>query len=107
VGSFRHILTSQLLSFQDADLTWGDNRTYPELTKCFQDTALLWLPNIFLWLATPIYSYVLFCQKEQPIAWNWKSLSKLVSDSIDDDDDDDVDGNAATFSVLLMRIVKR
>lgn len=67
---------------KDHNLTWGNDRNYPEFTKCFQDTLLLWLPNIFIWLATPVYLLALRSIKDEPTPWNWKSISKLVRLSI-------------------------
>lgn len=42
-----------------ADPFWDWNRTWhtanPDLTQCFQNTVLVWLPCFYLWLCAPIY----------------------------------------------------
>ncbi|XP_072275072.1 multidrug resistance-associated protein 1-like isoform X1 [Pyxicephalus adspersus] len=39
--------------FWDANLTWYTEN--PDFTKCFQNTFLVWIPCIYLWLCFPIY----------------------------------------------------
>ncbi|XP_051905539.1 multidrug resistance-associated protein 1 isoform X2 [Hippocampus zosterae] len=39
--------------FWDWDRSW--NTTKPDFTECFQNTVLVWLPCIYLWLCAPIY----------------------------------------------------
>ncbi|XP_019740371.1 multidrug resistance-associated protein 1 isoform X1 [Hippocampus comes] len=39
--------------FWDWDRSW--NTTKPDFTQCFQNTVLVWLPCIYLWLCAPIY----------------------------------------------------
>ncbi|KAK1162182.1 canalicular multispecific organic anion transporter 2-like isoform X1 [Acipenser oxyrinchus oxyrinchus] len=42
---------------------WNDNLTLytdsPDLTPCFQNTVLVWIPCIFLWAAFPFYHFYL------------------------------------------------
>uniref|UniRef100_A0A672ZW33 Multidrug resistance-associated protein 1 n=1 Tax=Sphaeramia orbicularis TaxID=375764 RepID=A0A672ZW33_9TELE len=42
-----------------SDPFWDWNRTWhtanPDLTQCFQNTVLVWLPCFYLWLCAPIY----------------------------------------------------
>ncbi|XP_005090015.1 multidrug resistance-associated protein 1 [Aplysia californica] len=40
--------------FWDVNLTWY--QTWPQMTSCFQDTVLVWVPCGFLWLAAPFYT---------------------------------------------------
>ncbi|XP_075035856.1 multidrug resistance-associated protein 1-like isoform X1 [Mixophyes fleayi] len=39
--------------FWDANLTWYTEN--PDFTKCFQNTVLVWIPCIYLWLCFPFY----------------------------------------------------
>nr|XP_061805833.1 multidrug resistance-associated protein 1-like [Nerophis lumbriciformis] len=39
--------------FWDWDRSW--NTTNPDFTQCFQNTVLVWLPCIYLWLCAPLY----------------------------------------------------
>uniref|UniRef100_A0A6Q2XP15 Multidrug resistance-associated protein 1 n=1 Tax=Esox lucius TaxID=8010 RepID=A0A6Q2XP15_ESOLU len=46
-------------SVDGSDPFWDWNRTWhsenPDLTQCFQNTVLVWLPCLYLWLCAPIY----------------------------------------------------
>ncbi|CAL8264121.1 unnamed protein product [Lota lota] len=46
-------------SLDGSDPFWDWNRTWntpnPDLTQCFQNTVLVWLPCLYLWLCTPGY----------------------------------------------------
>ncbi|CAK6969621.1 multidrug resistance-associated protein 1 [Scomber scombrus] len=46
-------------SVDSSDPFWDWNRTWytsnPDLTQCFQNTVLVWLPCLYLWLSAPIY----------------------------------------------------
>ncbi|XP_071376110.1 multidrug resistance-associated protein 1 isoform X3 [Centroberyx affinis] len=46
-------------SLDGSDPFWDWNRTWhianPDLTQCFQNTVLVWLPCLYLWLCAPIY----------------------------------------------------
>ncbi|XP_077131251.1 multidrug resistance-associated protein 1 isoform X1 [Ranitomeya variabilis] len=39
--------------FWDANVTWYTEN--PDFTKCFQNTVLVWIPCIYLWLCFPFY----------------------------------------------------
>ncbi|XP_017652829.1 multidrug resistance-associated protein 1 [Nannospalax galili] len=39
--------------FWDWNVTW--NTSNPDFTKCFQNTALAWLPCVYLWACFPLY----------------------------------------------------
>lgn len=49
----------QFCSVDSSDPFWDWNRTWhtynPDLTQCFQNTVLVWLPCLYLWLSAPIY----------------------------------------------------
>ncbi|KAM9843269.1 multidrug resistance-associated protein 1 [Aulostomus maculatus] len=46
-------------SVDSSDPLWDWNRTWhtsnPDFTHCFQNTVLVWLPCLYLWLCAPIY----------------------------------------------------
>uniref|UniRef100_A0A7N8WWT3 Multidrug resistance-associated protein 1 n=1 Tax=Mastacembelus armatus TaxID=205130 RepID=A0A7N8WWT3_9TELE len=46
-------------SLDSSDPFWDWNRTWsaanPDLTQCFQNTVLVWLPCLYLWMCAPIY----------------------------------------------------
>ncbi|XP_041812547.1 multidrug resistance-associated protein 1 isoform X2 [Chelmon rostratus] len=46
-------------SLDNSDPIWDWNRTWytanPDLTQCFQNTVLVWLPCLYLWMCAPIY----------------------------------------------------
>uniref|UniRef100_A0A8C0H658 Multidrug resistance-associated protein 1 n=1 Tax=Chelonoidis abingdonii TaxID=106734 RepID=A0A8C0H658_CHEAB len=48
---FIHYLS--VLFPQDWNLTWHTEN--PDFTKCFQNTVLVWVPCIYLWVCFPIY----------------------------------------------------
>ncbi|CAH1986538.1 unnamed protein product [Acanthoscelides obtectus] len=62
--------------FWDDDLSW--NTLDPELTKCFEKTALVWVPCIFLWALSPLDVYFILNSKNRDIPWNWRNLAKIV-----------------------------
>nr|CAD7402137.1 unnamed protein product [Timema poppensis] len=64
------------VSVQDANLTWYTED--PDVTECFQKTALVWFPCLFLWLFTPLEYYYMHCSKSRDIPWNWYNGSKMV-----------------------------
>ncbi|XP_053551240.1 multidrug resistance-associated protein 1 isoform X2 [Bombina bombina] len=39
--------------FWDSNLTWYTDN--PDFSKCFQNTVLVWIPCIYLWLCSPFY----------------------------------------------------
>ncbi|NXQ53258.1 MRP1 protein, partial [Anthoscopus minutus] len=43
----------------DWNLTWHTEE--PDFTPCFQNTVLVWIPCIYLWLCFPVYSLYLRC----------------------------------------------
>ncbi|XP_032929590.1 multidrug resistance-associated protein 1 [Catharus ustulatus] len=43
--------------FWDWNLTWHTED--PDFTPCFQNTVLLWIPCVYLWLCFPVYSLYL------------------------------------------------
>ncbi|KAG7459398.1 hypothetical protein MATL_G00210320 [Megalops atlanticus] len=50
------------------DPLWDWNRTWhtssPDLTQCFQNTVLVWVPCIYLWVCAPFYCLYLRCHDQ-------------------------------------------
>ncbi|MBN3303878.1 MRP3 protein, partial [Amia calva] len=44
---------------QDWNRTWYTPN--PDLTQCFQNTVLVWVPCIYLWICAPFYCFYLYC----------------------------------------------
>uniref|UniRef100_A0A8C6ML39 ABC-type glutathione-S-conjugate transporter n=1 Tax=Nothobranchius furzeri TaxID=105023 RepID=A0A8C6ML39_NOTFU len=65
-------------SFRDFD--W--NRTWytanPDLTQCFQNTVLVWVPCIYLWLLVPFYCLHLYCHDNGRIRMSCLCAAKMV-----------------------------
>ncbi|KAG1678435.1 Multidrug resistance-associated protein 1 [Nymphon striatum] len=57
-------------------LTW--NTANPVFTECFQETILVWIPTFFLLLSVPYEACMLSHRTYDPIAWNYKIISKLL-----------------------------
>lgn len=49
----------------------------PDLTKCFEQTVLVWIPCAFLWLFTLIELHYLRNSPYKNIPWSWKNVTKL------------------------------
>ncbi|XP_068452238.1 multidrug resistance-associated protein 1 isoform X2 [Clinocottus analis] len=49
----------EFCSLDSSDPFWDWNRTWytsnPDFTQCFQNTVLVWLPCLYLWICAPIY----------------------------------------------------
>uniref|UniRef100_A0A665TZE7 ABC-type glutathione-S-conjugate transporter n=1 Tax=Echeneis naucrates TaxID=173247 RepID=A0A665TZE7_ECHNA len=62
------------------DLDW--NRTWytanPDLTQCFQNTVLVWVPCIYLWLLAPFYCLHLYCHDHGRIHMSCLCTAKMV-----------------------------
>lgn len=63
-------------NFQDHNLTWHTEN--PDLTPCFEKTALVWTPCIYLWVASLLDAYYIFNSKERNIPWSVLNISKLI-----------------------------
>lgn len=60
---------------QNLSLTWYTED--PQFTRCFEKTALVWLPCLFLWILSPIEYYFLSHSKTRNVPWNWINITKL------------------------------
>uniref|UniRef100_A0A3Q3RY77 ABC-type glutathione-S-conjugate transporter n=1 Tax=Mastacembelus armatus TaxID=205130 RepID=A0A3Q3RY77_9TELE len=58
------------------------NRTWytanPDLTQCFQNTVLVWVPCIYLWLLAPFYCLHLYCHDHGRIHISCLCAAKMV-----------------------------
>uniref|UniRef100_A0A665TXJ3 ABC-type glutathione-S-conjugate transporter n=1 Tax=Echeneis naucrates TaxID=173247 RepID=A0A665TXJ3_ECHNA len=63
-----------------AEFDW--NRTWytanPDLTQCFQNTVLVWVPCIYLWLLAPFYCLHLYCHDHGRIHMSCLCTAKMV-----------------------------
>uniref|UniRef100_A0A7N6BNZ9 ABC-type glutathione-S-conjugate transporter n=1 Tax=Anabas testudineus TaxID=64144 RepID=A0A7N6BNZ9_ANATE len=62
------------------DSDW--NRTWytanPDLTQCFQNTVLVWVPCVYLWLLAPFYCLHLYCHDSGRIHMSCLCTAKMV-----------------------------
>ncbi|KAL5011002.1 hypothetical protein ScPMuIL_013307 [Solemya velum] len=59
-------------SVWDADLTWV-NASWPNFSECFQNTVVIWIPSVWLWVTSPAYIWYLVSRPKDPhprISWN-------------------------------------
>ncbi|KAF3843965.1 hypothetical protein F7725_016013 [Dissostichus mawsoni] len=73
---------SDQLRLSGLDPLWDWNRTWytanPDLTQCFQNTVLVWVPCIYLWLLAPFYCLYLYCYDHGRIRTSCLCSSKMV-----------------------------
>ncbi|XP_064490303.1 multidrug resistance-associated protein 1-like isoform X2 [Ornithodoros turicata] len=62
--------------FWDYEKAW--NTTDPDLSPCFQDTVLVWIPCGMLWLFSPLETYWLLKSTKRLIPWTALNITKLV-----------------------------
>ncbi|CAL8332500.1 unnamed protein product [Merluccius merluccius] len=64
------------------DPLWDWNRTWytanPDLTQCFQNTVLVWVPCVYLWLLAPLYCLHLYCHDNGRIRISCLCTAKMV-----------------------------
>ncbi|KAG5854427.1 multidrug resistance-associated protein 1-like [Anguilla rostrata] len=69
-------------SHSGLDPLWDWNRTWytpnPDLTQCFQNTVLVWVPCIFLWVCAPFYCLYLYCHDRGHIRVSCLCSAKMV-----------------------------
>uniref|UniRef100_A0A665TW33 ABC-type glutathione-S-conjugate transporter n=1 Tax=Echeneis naucrates TaxID=173247 RepID=A0A665TW33_ECHNA len=61
---------------QDWNRTWYTAN--PDLTQCFQNTVLVWVPCIYLWLLAPFYCLHLYCHDHGRIHMSCLCTAKMV-----------------------------
>ncbi|KAK4875040.1 hypothetical protein RN001_011462 [Aquatica leii] len=62
--------------FWDSSITWDSDN--PDFTKCFEETVLVWIPCIFLWIFAGLDVYYIKCSQNKNIPWNFFNISKLA-----------------------------
>ncbi|CAH1406921.1 unnamed protein product [Nezara viridula] len=62
--------------FWDNNVTWYTES--PRFTQCFEKTALVYIPCMFLWIFAAVEIYLIHSSKAKDIPWNWRSKLKLV-----------------------------
>uniref|UniRef100_H3CHF1 Multidrug resistance-associated protein 1 n=1 Tax=Tetraodon nigroviridis TaxID=99883 RepID=H3CHF1_TETNG len=66
----------------ESDLFWDWNRTWytdnPDFTQCFQNTVLVWIPCLYLWICGPIYMLYLHSHSHGYICMNHLNKAKTA-----------------------------
>ncbi|XP_045473295.1 multidrug resistance-associated protein 1-like isoform X2 [Harmonia axyridis] len=62
--------------FWNSSLSWHTNN--PDLTICFEKTALTLIPCSVLWIFSAIEIFHISKSREKHIPWNWRNVSKLI-----------------------------
>ncbi|XP_036408292.1 multidrug resistance-associated protein 1 isoform X1 [Megalops cyprinoides] len=69
-------------SVDGSDPFWDWNRTWhtssPDLTQCFQNTVLVWVPCIYLWVCAPFYCLYLRCHDRGYICMSHLNKAKTA-----------------------------
>ncbi|XP_066498772.1 multidrug resistance-associated protein 1 [Hoplias malabaricus] len=70
-------------SLDGSDPFWDWNRTWytqhPDLTKCFQNTVLVWVPCLYLWVFAPFYFWYLKSHDRGYICMSHLNKAKTVT----------------------------
>ncbi|XP_017294825.1 multidrug resistance-associated protein 1 isoform X1 [Kryptolebias marmoratus] len=65
-----------------SDPFWDWNRTWhisnPDFTRCFQNTVLVWVPCLYLWICAPIYLIYLRCNDQGYICMSHLNKAKTA-----------------------------
>lgn len=64
------------IHFQNPDLLWVENN--PNLTICFKQTILIWVPCLFLWLFSGLDIMWRMKSRYSDIPWSFINLSKFL-----------------------------
>lgn len=73
---FAFSLTQSVFSPQDWNLTWHTEN--PDFTQCFQNTVLIWIPCMYLWVCFPVYFLYLRCHDRGYIQMSNLNKAKTV-----------------------------
>ncbi|OQV17409.1 Multidrug resistance-associated protein 1 [Hypsibius exemplaris] len=63
-------------NFWDSAITWNTNN--PDFTECFQQSALVWVPCMFLWLLLPYQAFGGLRSRLKIRKWSWVSVAKTT-----------------------------
>jgi ATP-binding cassette, subfamily C (CFTR/MRP), member 1 len=66
---------SVLFSLQNSTITWDSKD--PDLTRCFMQTILVWVPCAFLWLFTPLEIFYIRNSTTANIPYSFWNIAKL------------------------------
>ncbi|KAJ6635067.1 Multidrug resistance-associated protein 1, partial [Pseudolycoriella hygida] len=69
---------SQNRSKNNDSITWVDSDTIPDLTECFKQTILVWVPCAFFLFFFPFELYFRFNSRNATIPWSFLNVSKFV-----------------------------
>ncbi|XP_015215911.2 multidrug resistance-associated protein 1 isoform X2 [Lepisosteus oculatus] len=73
----------EFCSLDGSDPFWDWNRTWytpnPDLTQCFQNTVLVWVPCVYLWVCAPFYCLYLHCNDRGYIRMSHLNKAKTVT----------------------------
>ena len=61
---------------------WDNETIYsqnPDFTNCFENTVLIWLPCLILWIISPIWIYMLTKHNQPKINLSFIIITKIVS----------------------------
>jgi len=62
--------------FWNRSVTWDTEN--PDLTECFQQTVLAWVPCGFIWVFAPYETYQILYSKARYIPWSIFNVPKLI-----------------------------
>ncbi|XKL66877.1 hypothetical protein PGB90_010297 [Kerria lacca] len=62
--------------FWDWNVTWNTNS--PRFTPCFEETILVWIPCLILFIMLFWDLYLCYNSKEKDIPWGWLNITKLI-----------------------------
>ena len=57
-------------------MSW--NTTSPQLTQCFRQTILVWIPSLFLCIFAPIQGAFIAKSERQKIPWNIYNVTRII-----------------------------
>ncbi|XP_046682933.1 multidrug resistance-associated protein 1-like isoform X2 [Homalodisca vitripennis] len=63
-------------SFWDPEQSW--NTPDPDLSPCFEQTALVWGPCLLLWVLVPFEAIIILSSKCRDVPWAFTNVTKLL-----------------------------
>ncbi|OQR75813.1 multidrug resistance protein-like [Tropilaelaps mercedesae] len=68
--------------FWDDSLSWHTNGTVPDVTVCFQNSVLAWIPCVFIWVLSPLETYYIFTSQRSYTPWTWFNCTKILATAL-------------------------
>ncbi|XP_022694083.1 multidrug resistance-associated protein 1-like isoform X2 [Varroa jacobsoni] len=65
--------------FWNDSLTWYTNGSTPDVTVCFQNSVLAWIPCVLIWVLSPLEAYYLLTSQRSYTPWTWLNCTKIVT----------------------------